>query len=91
MPYYLSMNNETKTLKIGNREFTITACCPDGDIGRPLYWLEGKRGAKYATMRNVNRPEIMFLITRRGFGLAAGYETVMLTDANGTLEVVGAR
>jgi len=52
------------------------------------YILTGKRGAVYGTMRNRNQPHMMFVITLRGFGIAAGFEGAWLTDKDGSLQVV---
>ena len=51
------------------------------------YILTGKRGAKYGTMRNKKNPTLMFMIDLRGFGIPAGFESVTLTDADGSLSV----
>lgn len=52
------------------------------------YVLTGKRGAKYTTMRNEPRPEMMFLIYADKFGPAAVMDGVWLTDKGGQLAVV---
>lgn len=71
-----------QTIKIGAREFQVTKT-GDG------YLLTGKRGASYRTMRNVHRPEFMFLVhATKGFGIPAGFEQVGLTDRAGVLEVL---
>ena len=80
-----------QTLKIGNREFAVEKVEAPLKDGRsvPLYILTGKRGARYGTMRNMQRPEVMFLVhAGTGFGIPAGFESVRLTDRNGMLEVV---
>lgn len=50
------------------------------------YLLHGPRGARYFTMRNVNRPNHMFLINDRGFTKKA--PGVWLSDADGSLRVI---
>ena len=76
------MNNAmTQTLTVRGREFTVSR---EGD----KYVLTGKRGARYATMRNANTPTNMFLVDCRGFGMASGFDGCWLSDADGTLRVV---
>ena len=71
-------------IAIGRRTFTVTT--RTDREGRIQYVLTGARGAVYVTIRNAHRPEHMFLIDARGFGLAKGYEGQWFTDANGELE-----
>jgi hypothetical protein len=73
-----------KEIQVNGRTFTVTS--REGEDGRPVYELHGKRGACYFTMRTAKRPEFMFLCNARGFGLAAGMERVWLTDADGVLK-----
>jgi len=73
-------------IKVNGRAFTVTS--REGKDGRTVYELHGKRGACYFTMRNAKRPEFMFLCNARGFGLAAGMESVWLTDEGGRLEEI---
>lgn len=78
-----------QTVTIGRRVFTVTEQS-DAKHG-PIFIMKGVRGATYGTVRNVNRPWMMFLVhagTGRGFGIPAGYEGVWLTDRNGSLEVL---
>ena len=74
------------TITINGREFSVTTRETKHDSCQ--YVLTGKRGAVYATMRNANDRSRMFLIS--GMGLARGLSknTVWLTDARGSLEVV---
>jgi hypothetical protein len=52
------------------------------------YQLTGARGAVYTTMRNVPRPEMMFLVGGGKFGMISSVmQGVWLTDADGTLKV----
>jgi len=78
-------------IRVNGRDFTVTEIREGKgkDAGRPVYILSGKRGAKYATCRNVNHPEMMFLVSERGFGIPAGWERVWLTDASGALVAGG--
>lgn len=71
-------------IAIGRRAFTVTT--RTDSTGLVQYVLTGARGAVYYTVRNANRPEHMFLVDARGFGLAKGYESVWFTDVNGCLE-----
>lgn len=81
------MSNPT-SLSIGRRTFTVTTVQKTfGSRTELAYELTGSRGAKYCTVRNVNHTDKMFLCTLRGFGVAAGYEGLWLTDRNGKLEV----
>lgn len=52
------------------------------------YRLTGKRGASYETVRNVPKPEMMFLVYSDRFGPAAVMNGVWLSDKDGTLRVV---
>ncbi len=79
---------ETKaagTIRINGRDFAVETT--EGKEGT-RYIFTGKRGAKYGTMRNIHRADRMFIITLRGFGIAAGFEGVWLTDSDGSLKVV---
>ena len=70
-------------------EVTIHADGPD--IGKPLYWLSGARGAKYGVIRNRQNPHQMFLVhARRGFGVVrlGSADTTWLTDEGGELREV---
>jgi hypothetical protein len=51
-----------------------------------VYTLKGPRGAVYSTQRNMNKPEYMFLINNRKFGVA--FNGLWLTDKDGELRVV---
>lgn len=76
-----------KTIRIAGREYKVTTRTLS--TGELQYLLEGKRGAHYATMRNVNRPEMMFLIGAGAhLGGPEGKRTTWLTDKSGSLEVV---
>ena len=73
-------------IKVNGRTFKVTS--REGQDGRTVYELHGKRGAHYFTMRTAKRPEFMFLCNARGFGLASTMENVWLTDQNGCLEEI---
>ncbi len=80
------MANTTTTIQIGRRSYSVaTQTASNGEL---QYILTGKRGATYGTMRNVYKPELMFLFDCRGYGIKPG--NIWLTDRNGTLEVVKA-
>ena len=51
------------------------------------YVLTGPRGARYRTMRNVNTPHMMFLVSGRKFTTQT-MKGVWLTDKHGDLHVV---
>jgi len=75
-------------IRIGKREFTVTMIDATADLGRPLYSLEGARGAKYLTSRNYHNAEFMFLVHapgERGFGIPSDYKSTRLTDKSGEL------
>ena len=78
------------TVRINGRDYEVAQRDGSHPLDRgTIYSLTGKRGAKYATCRNVNHPEQMFLVhDGRGFGIPHGFEGVWLTDKNGTLEVL---
>lgn len=76
-----------REIAINGKTYTIeTSQASDGT----RYILTGKRGAKYGTMRNRKNPSLMFLIDLRGFGIPAGFDGVVLTDADGSLAVANA-
>ncbi len=79
------MDSANNTITVCGREFSVTQDVTS--FGEKRYILTGKRGAVYATMRNRNRPEMMFLFSGKGRGLCSLGE-VWLTDKNGALEVV---
>lgn len=67
---------------VNGREYEVTVA---GEYeGRPVYELRGARGARYQTMRNAHRPEMLFLT-----GAALRWrKTAWLTDEGGTLRQV---
>jgi len=91
----MDATNAMQTIRIGGRDFTVaveqSAPLADGTT-LAVYFLTGKRGATYGTMRCMRdgkHTDLMFLAhAGRGFGIPAGFERVRLTDRNGTLEVV---
>lgn len=80
------MMNTATTIRVNGRDFSVTSAehAKEG----VQYTLRGARGAVYKTMRNVNRPAMMFLVDARGFGIAMGKTPTWLTDASGALEAV---
>lgn len=73
-------------LTIGRRTYEVTSETTERGT---IWFLKGKRGALYGTMRVHSKPEVMFLVhAARGFGIPAGMDRVRLTDRNGTLEVL---
>lgn len=77
--------NTANSITVRGKTFTITETT--GIRGDKRYLLTGKRGAVYGTCRNANRPDMMFLVDERGFGIPAGFERTWLTDATGELVV----
>lgn len=77
----------TSTLQIGRLTFTVTSGLSGDPRQGRIYNLHGKRGAVYSTMRNINNPNVMFLINNRRMGVAM--PGTWLTDKNGVLEVLG--
>lgn len=51
------------------------------------YTLLGPRGARYRTMRNQVRPEMMFLVYEDKFGPVLAMRGIWLTDKEGQLVV----
>lgn len=51
------------------------------------YILEGVRGARYRTIRNVPNPHMMFVVSERKFLSPASMSGVWLTDKGGALRV----
>lgn len=77
-------------INVDGRTFSVTQ---EADIeGRPKYILRGKRGAEYATIRQVKQPELMYLVNRKaGRTFLPGsivFEHIRLTDKRGKLEVL---
>jgi hypothetical protein len=66
-------------IAIGGREYRVAK---DGDG----YLLTGARGARYRTLRSLNRPGRLYLYNVRNWTWSA--PQVWLTDANGKLEVL---
>jgi len=85
------MSTTQTSLTIGSRKFTIESTIAHAvgpNAGTASYILAGERGARYRTMRNVASPgEMMIIDTKRG-KMAAGFESIRLTDVDGTLRVV---
>ncbi len=74
------------TLTLGRLSYSVEPG-PTTPSGETTYLLRGKRGAVYATMRNVHRPETMFVYGAGG--IPRVFDGVWLTDADGTLRVRG--
>lgn len=79
------------TITIFGREFTVKVIPADPDSAginnsRPRYEFRGKRGALYASMRNVVDPDYMLLVDMRGKMIKI--LDPVLTDKDGTLRVV---
>lgn len=74
---------DAKTLRVNGRDFAVTT--EQGEDGRPVYHLRGKRGAHYFTMRNEPNPSLMFVCDARRFGCASTMDGVWLTDEGGEL------
>lgn len=53
-----------------------------------VYTLTGRRGASYRTTRNEPKPDMMFLLDNRGFGIPSVMDGVWLSDKDGSLKVV---
>lgn len=76
-----------ETIKIEGREYQVEKL-PDEDVhemNRPGYMLHGPRGARYRTMRNQPRPDMLYLINSRNW--TKGAPKSWLTDKSGKLEV----
>lgn len=72
-----------KTIKIRGREYQVTTkpCQEDGTV----YFLEGKHGHRWYTLRNQNYTYMLSLLSENGSNHTM--RGVWLTDQNGTLEV----
>jgi len=79
------------TIRIRGRDYTVErferAKPQPGTDTEIAYRLHGTRGAAYETLRNVPRPEMMFLIHSNRFGPASVMRNVWLTDKSGDLAV----
>lgn len=69
----------TGSITIEGRDFTIEQSGDD-------YILKGARGARYRTMRNANRADLMFLVNAKNWLQDA--PDVWLTDRSGKLELI---
>jgi hypothetical protein len=85
--------NHGKTITVCGHQYTVEVTIhEDGpDVGKPLYWLSGARGASYGVIRNRQNPLMMFLVhAGRSFGVVrlSSADTVWLTDEGGELREV---
>ena len=71
---------------IRGREYTVLPT-KDMDESRCVYWLTGKRGARYFTVRNRPNPDLMFIVPEK-FIKSNVLDRVWLTDVTGELKVV---
>ncbi len=83
-------HSASHTVRIFGRDYAVSIRQGKHPLDQGVvYLLTGKRGAKYATVRNKHHPDKMFLVhSERGFGIPAGFEGVWLSDQSGTLEVI---
>lgn len=72
------------TVRIDGRSYEVERVDKPGE--RPDYLLRGVRGARYRTMRNVPKPDFMFLVNDASF--LKGAPKAWLTDRSGDLEVL---
>lgn len=77
----MKMNTKENVMVIRGREYTVEATKDN------VYWLTGKRGAKYYTVRTVPHPHQMFIIPEN-FLKSNVLERVWLSDESGELRVV---
>ena len=72
------------TISIRGREYQVSSerCREDGSV----YFIKGKRGHKWFTMRNKPNPKLLFLMPEKN--MSNTMDGVWLTDENGILEVV---
>jgi len=75
------MTTATETITVGRVTYTVTRT---GEENVP-YELHGPRGAHYGLLRNVPRPELLFMINLRG-PLSRGTPDYWFTDRSGRLE-----
>ena len=78
----------TSTLRVRGRDYTVTPHDRTNSVTGVVekgYRLTGKRGASYFTMRNVKRPELMFVVSH---ALTNAMQGVWLTDAAGFVVIV---
>lgn len=71
-------------ITIRGREYQVNAqpCSEENTV----YYITGKRGHKWYTMRNQNYTYMLFLMPEKG--ISKTMNGVWLTDQNGKLEVV---
>lgn len=74
------------TIRIRGRDYEVSVREKPDAQGRIVYYLRGKRGAHWFTVRNVNHPSLMFLVNGRNLG-SSMLEGVWLDDASGELVV----
>lgn len=71
------------SIKIRGREYQVSAQpCADE---RVVYYITGKRGHVWYTLRNQNYPYMLFLVPQKG--TSKTMSGVWLSDASGVLEV----
>lgn len=70
-------------ITIRGREYQVSSerCREDGYV----YFITGKRGSKWFTMRNKPNPKLLFLVPEKS--MSNTMDGVWLTDESGTLEV----
>lgn len=77
------------TIQIRGREYRVESFERETPRGtEKVYRLHGARGALYQTMRNLPRPEMMFIIGGGRLGISSTVmRGVWLTDKDGQLTV----
>lgn len=74
-------------IQIRGRYYSINKRPQEGINGELVYELEGSRGARYYTMRNIHTPHMMFLFPAQ-FTKSNVMNGVWLSDQNGIVEVL---
>lgn len=79
-------DNTNMIIKIKGREYTVEKRpCPDEGS---VYYVTGKKGNRWFTLRNQNYPDMMFLMPENPVASTKTMQGVWLSDRTGTLEVV---
>ena len=88
MASWVEGERKPQQIELRGRTFTVSLREVPDRFGRKVYYLTGRRGASYFTLRNVKDPSLMMLLDRR---TAAGqpFPDLWLSDAGGTLHEVG--
>jgi len=82
------------TLQVGRTTYEVTPStdgdwrAPGAQINACAYVLTGPRGARYALLRNVPNPAMLFAINDKNWTKSTPFDGKWFTDAGGTLRLL---